>query len=65
MPKPKKADPAQSERFKKAAREHGAEDVSDLDDVMRRLAAQKRHEEESATSKGEKPKGKKANRRDT
>lgn len=50
---PKSKLKSQSERFKEAAREHGAEDGPDIDEVMRRLAAQKRHE----GAKDDKPTG--------
>jgi len=46
-----KAEKSQYDRFKEAAREHGCEDAPDVDEVMRRLAAQKRHEEKPPSRK--------------
>ncbi|HUG97421.1 MAG TPA: hypothetical protein VMJ94_07760 [Nitrososphaera sp.] len=63
MPKPtrstKKPQGGQSERFKEAAREHGCEDAPDIDEVMRRLAAQKRHQEKPPAVSRAMPKTKK------
>jgi hypothetical protein len=44
---------SQKRRFIDAAREHDAEDGPDLDEVMRRLAAQKRREENPPTRKAQ------------
>lgn len=59
MSKRPKQQTEQSRRFKEAAREHGAEDAPDIDEVMRRLAAQKRREETPPKTKrnGSGPKG--------
>jgi len=53
MPKKKtKEDPAQQlDDFKRVARELGADTDKDADDVMRRLARQKRHEGDPQQSK--------------
>ena len=42
--KPKSSDTAQSMRFRKAARDAGVDPNADIDEVMRRLAAQPKPE---------------------